>query len=71
MYTAQTHPKLIDRRTRGDWEADGAENIYDKSWEKARHILESHHPEPLSEDVQNTIRSIVKESEEELKVAKK
>ena len=70
MHAAQTHPKIIDRRTRGDWEADGAENMYDKSWEKARQILETHHPEPLPEDVQKTIQSIVKESEEELKISK-
>ncbi len=69
MHTAQTHPKLVDRRTRGDWEADGAENIYDKSWEKAQEILETHHPEPLPEDVVKTIQSIVKESEEELNIS--
>ena len=71
MHTAQTHPKLIDRKTRGDWETEGKLDIYEKSWEKARHILETHKPEPLSEDVRNTIRSIVKESEAELEVSKK
>ncbi len=70
MYTAQTHPKLIDRKIREDWEIDGKLDIYQKSWEEARHIVETHRPEPLPEDVQNTIRSIVKETEEELKVSK-
>ena len=70
MHTAQTHPKLIDRKIREDWEIDGKLDIYQKSWEKARHILKTHRPEPLPEDVQNTIRSIVEESEEELKVSK-
>jgi trimethylamine--corrinoid protein Co-methyltransferase len=71
MYTSQTHPKIIDRKTREDWETEGKFDIYQKSWEKAQHILKTHTPEPLPEDVQNTIRSIVKESEEELKVSQK
>jgi len=71
MKTAQTHPKLVDRRTRGDWEVGGSQNIYEKSWEKAREILKTHHPEPLPADVQKTIQSIIAESEEELGVYKK
>ena len=71
MYTAQTHPKIIDRRTREAWETEGKIDIYQKSWEKARHILKTHQPEPLSDDIRKTIRSIVEESEAELKVSKK
>jgi trimethylamine--corrinoid protein Co-methyltransferase len=71
MYTAQTHPQLIDRKTRSDWETDGKQDIYEKSWEKARYILKTHQPEPLPEDVQKTIRAIVEESEEKLEVYKK
>ncbi len=71
MYTAQTHPRIIDRKTREAWETEGQLDIYQKSWEKARQILKTHQPEPLPEDVRKTIRSIVEESEEELKVSKK
>jgi trimethylamine---corrinoid protein Co-methyltransferase len=70
MHTAQTHPELIDRRNRGDWEKDGGLDIYEKSWEKAKHILATHRPKPLPQNVRATIRSIVEETEEELGVSK-
>ncbi len=69
MKTVQTHPELIDRRVRVDWEADGGKGLYDRAWEKARHILKTHKPEPLPSDVVSTIRSIVDEAEEELGVS--
>ena len=71
MRTDQTHPELIDRRNRQDWEADGSKSLYDRAWEKARHILKTHHPEPLPSDVVSTIRSIVDEAEAELGVSLK
>jgi trimethylamine--corrinoid protein Co-methyltransferase len=71
MRTEQTHPELIDRRVRQDWEKDGSTSIHDRAWKKARYILETHKPEPLPEDVQKTIRSIVEETEAELRELKK
>ena len=71
MRTAQTNPKLIDRRIRADWEADGAKTIYERAWEKASEILHTHKPEPVSEDVQKKMRSIVEETEDELGVSKR
>ena len=71
MKTEQTFPELIDRRVREEWEASGGENIHDKAWEKAKHILKTHKPEPLPSDVLSTIRSIVEETEAELGVSKK
>lgn len=64
MRTAQTHPELIDRRIRSEWQKIGGTTIYERSWEKALKILETHKPEPLPEDVQKTIRKIVEETEE-------
>ena len=69
MKTSQTHPELIDRRVRADWKASGGKSLYDRAWEKARHILETHKPEPLPSDVVSTIRSIVDEAEKELGVS--
>ena len=43
----------------------GGTTIYERSWEKALKILETHKPEPLPEDIQKTIRKIVEETEEE------
>ena len=68
---SQSQPKLIDRRTREDWEAGGRTDIYQRALEEARYILENHKPEPLPESVLATIRSIVEESEAELGVSKK
>jgi len=67
---SQSQPKLIDRRTREDWEAGGRTDLYQKALEKARFILENHKPEPLPEYVLATMRSIVEETEAELGVSK-
>ena len=64
----QSQPKLIDRRTREDWDADGKTDLHQRALEKAREILENHQPEPLSENVLLTLRSIVQEAEAELGV---
>ena len=64
----QSQPKLIDRRTREDWDADGKTDLHQRAFEKARKILENHQPEPLSENVLLTLRSIVQEAEAELGV---
>jgi trimethylamine--corrinoid protein Co-methyltransferase len=71
MRTAQSFPKLIDRRIRADWQADGAKTIYERAWEEALEILRTHKPEPLSEGVKKTIRSIIEETEDELGISKK
>ena len=68
---SQSQPKLIDRRTREDWEAGGRTDIYQRALAEARYILENHKPEPLPENVLATIRSIVAESEAELGVGQK
>jgi trimethylamine--corrinoid protein Co-methyltransferase len=70
MRTAQTHPDLIDRRMRVDWEAAGGTSIYERSWEKAMDILKNYKPEPLPDDVQKALHSIVQETEEEFGVKK-
>jgi trimethylamine--corrinoid protein Co-methyltransferase len=68
---SQSQPKLIDRRTREDWEAGGRSDLYQRALEEARYILENHKPDPLPEDVLAAIRSIVEEAEAELGVRKK
>lgn len=67
----QSQPKLIDRRTREDWDAAGKTDLYQRALEEARYILENHKPDPLPDDVLTTIRSIVEEAEEELGTSKK
>ncbi len=64
----QSQPKLIDRRTREDWEAGGKTDLYQRALEEARYILENHKPDPIPDEVLTTIRSIVEEAEAELGV---
>ncbi len=70
MKTA-SQSQLIDRRTRDAWQALGGKDIYQRSREKAKAILETYQPEPLPENVIENIRSIVKSAEEELGVSGK
>ena len=68
---SQSQPKLIDRRTREDWESSGRTDIYERAMEEVRYILENHKPDPLPDGAAGKIRSIVAESEAELGVASK
>ncbi len=61
-----SQPELIDRRVREDWEARGSSDLYQRSLLKARHILETHHPEPLPDDVRRRIRQIVDDADGDL-----
>ena len=61
-----SQPELIDRRVREDWEARGSSDLYQRSLLKARHILETHQPEPLPADVLARIRKIVDDADREL-----
>jgi trimethylamine--corrinoid protein Co-methyltransferase len=65
---SQSQPKLIDRRTRERWKASGSTDIYQRALAEARHILETHKPDPLPADVLAAMRAIVEEAEEELGV---
>lgn len=67
---SQSQPVMIDRRRRSKWEQLGGTDIYQRSTEKARDILENHKPEPLPKDVLSTLRSIVEDAEGELGVTK-
>ena len=68
---SQSQPVLIDRNMREDWEASGSTDIHRRAMDKARHILETHKPDPLPDDVLAALRSIVEEAEEELGVKSK
>jgi trimethylamine--corrinoid protein Co-methyltransferase len=69
MRAVQSQPKLIDRRMRDDWKKSGGTTIAQRAEEEARHILETHKPEPLPDDVLSRLRSIVAETEEELGIS--
>jgi len=61
----QSRPKLIDRTTRGTWEAKGGKDLTEVAREEAKRIIKAHQPEPLSDDVKKILREIVKSAEKE------
>jgi trimethylamine--corrinoid protein Co-methyltransferase len=63
---SQSSPQLIDRKMRREWEKEGSTAAYDRALAKARYILENHTPQPLSDGVLASIRSIVVETEKEM-----
>ena len=67
---SQSQPTLIDRNMREDWTAAGSTDIYHRSLEQAKFILENHKPDPLPDGAAETIRTIVEEAEAELGVRK-
>jgi len=71
MRTVQSQPRLIDRTMREDWEKSGRKNLTERAAEEARHILETHKPDPLPDSVLSTLRSIVEEAEKERGVSGK
>ena len=64
---SQSQVELIDRTMREAWLAKGAVSIQEKAMQKVRHILKTHKPEPLPDDVRATIRAIVAEAEKKNK----
>ena len=63
---SQSRPEIIDRRGRGMWESDGATDSYTRALNKVKTIIETHEPEPLSDEVLTKIRTIVQETEAKL-----
>jgi len=59
-------PDLIDRTTRGTWEAKGAQSMTQLAREKAGKVLRSHHPDPLPDEVKKTLHQIVADALKEL-----
>ncbi len=62
--------KLIDRKIRETWVAEGSTDIHQRAMEQVRYILENHKPDPLPDTVTDTLRGIVEEAEKELGISK-
>jgi trimethylamine---corrinoid protein Co-methyltransferase len=61
--------KLYDRRTRDTWLEQGAENLTERAYEKARYIIENHKPKALPEAAATNMRTITAEYEAELGIS--
>lgn len=55
-------PQLLTRVARATWEEKGSLSMRDRAVEKARHILASHQPPPLAEDLQQGMQDILAEA---------
>lgn len=58
-------PELTDRTLRSEWEEKGSKDILQRAREKVKRILETHKPEPLSEEVEARLNEAVKEAVKE------
>jgi trimethylamine--corrinoid protein Co-methyltransferase len=61
----QSQPRIMDRRVREEWEADGATDLYERARRRACELLDSHRREPLDKDVKQQMRTIVERADRE------
>jgi trimethylamine--corrinoid protein Co-methyltransferase len=55
----QSHPRLMDRRVREEWSADGATDLYTRARARACELLDTHSPPEIDADVKARMRAIV------------
>ena len=60
-----SQPKLMDRRGREGWEADGSVDAYSAAKAEAKRVLEEHHPPELPSDVADEVQTILREVEKQ------
>ena len=58
-----SHPNLMNRDTRENWEAIGSPDVVEVAYEKSLDILDKYKPEPRPEKVQKELDSIYAEYE--------
>jgi len=61
----QSQPRLMDRRVREEWAADGSTDMYERARRRACEIIESHEREPLDEEVKQRMRAVVQRVDRE------
>ncbi len=54
--TEYYYPHTGDRQTRGNWRADGGLDMAARARRRARHILETHQPQPIPLEIDAAIR---------------
>jgi trimethylamine--corrinoid protein Co-methyltransferase len=61
----QSQPRLMDRRTREEWQTAGATDLYVRGRARACEILASHAPRELDADVKRRMHGVVERSDRE------
>lgn len=59
----QAQATIIDRRRRGAWEKRGSKSLIQSANERARELLKTHEPMPLSEELVKEFERIIKSVE--------
>lgn len=57
MHTEYYYPHTGDRQRREDWEAGGSLDMWQRARQKAKEILETHHPQPIPPEIDAAIRA--------------
>jgi trimethylamine--corrinoid protein Co-methyltransferase len=60
-YRNTWYPELFERGNYSDWERKGSKPLAARAAMRVQEILNSHHPEPLSDDIQMQIKEIVEQ----------
>jgi len=61
-------PQLMNRENYEEWRSKGGTSLHERALDKAKSIVESHQPPPISSQAQKEIEDIIRETEKELKV---
>jgi trimethylamine---corrinoid protein Co-methyltransferase len=56
MQTEYLYPEVADRRTAGEWEVTGKEDVSELAHQKVKQILSTHYPEYIEPDADRRIR---------------
>jgi trimethylamine--corrinoid protein Co-methyltransferase len=60
-YKNTWYPELFERGNYSEWERNGSKPLSARAAVRVQEILDTHQPEPLSDDIQNQIRKIVEQ----------
>jgi trimethylamine--corrinoid protein Co-methyltransferase len=61
----QSQPRIMDRRVREEWHADGATDMYERARRRACELLERHEPPAIDADVKQRMRAVVAQADRE------
>ena len=61
----QSQPRIMDRKVREEWAADGATDMYERARRRTCELLESHEPPAIEEEVRQLMRAVVERADRE------
>ncbi|NOZ73378.1 MAG: trimethylamine methyltransferase [Chloroflexi bacterium] len=60
------YPSLFERDNYEGWLGAGAKTLGERAVERVQHILDTHHPQPLPNDISKGIDAIIRQAEQQL-----